>query len=190
MRRLLIPAVLVVALALGACTSGDDKPAGPVAGGAQALPGPAPTGLAFKPPPTSAPSAPKFSATLTDGTDVDVAKLWADRPVVLTFFSSWCTICADRQDAMSELARTYQDKVVFLGVAAEDEPNPLDEYLRSHRVDYPVVVDDSQTVWRAYAVREPPAVVIVSKDGMLLRGWPGGIDAAALDGHLKSLVLG
>ncbi|MEV7226890.1 MULTISPECIES: TlpA disulfide reductase family protein [Polymorphospora] len=190
MRKRLLPAILVAAaLALGACTGGDDTP-DKVAGGAHTLPGPAPAGLALKPPATEAPTAPRFSATLTDGTDIDVSTLWADRPVVLTFFSSWCTICADRQDAMSELARTYQDRVVFLGVAGEDEADPLDEYLRTHKVEYPVVLDDSMNVWRAYAVREPPAVIILSKDGRLLRGWPGGIDAAALDTQLKEHVLG
>jgi cytochrome c biogenesis protein CcmG/thiol:disulfide interchange protein DsbE len=120
---------------------------------------------------------------------VDVATLWADRPVVLTFVSSWCTSCADRQAALSELARRYHDRVVFVGIAGEEEPGALDWYLRTHGVGYPVAVDGSMTVWRAYAMREPPGVVLISKGGRLLRGWPGGVDAPTLDTHLQALAL-
>ncbi|MEK8106305.1 TlpA disulfide reductase family protein [Micromonospora sp. M12] len=117
------------------------------------------------------------------------AELWEQRPVVLTFFSSWCTTCAGRQAALSELARSYRDRVVFVGVAGADQADEVQEYLRAHRVEYPVVLDDQQTIWRSYAVREPPAVVLVAKGGALLRGWPGGLDAPTLDRQLRELVL-
>ncbi|MBW4701574.1 TlpA family protein disulfide reductase [Micromonospora sp. RL09-050-HVF-A] len=109
--------------------------------------------------------------------------------MVFTFFSSWCTTCVARQDALSELARRHRDRVVFVGVAGADQADELQDYLRTHRVEYPVVVDEQQTVWRSYAVREPPAVVLVAKGGALLRGWPGGLDAAALEQRLEELVL-
>ncbi|RQX14040.1 TlpA family protein disulfide reductase [Micromonospora arida] len=117
------------------------------------------------------------------------AELWAQRPVVLTFFSSWCTTCASSQAALSELARSYRDRVVFVGVAGADQADEVQDYLRAHRVEYPVVLDDQQTIWRSYAVREPPAVVLVAKGGALLRGWPGGLDASTLDQRLRELVL-
>ncbi|WP_428965102.1 TlpA family protein disulfide reductase [Micromonospora fluostatini] len=192
-RRRLLPLLLALLLAgttgVAGCTGDPAEPAPPPAGGAAALPGPVPTDLALRPAPEGAPAAPAFTGTLTDGTPLTAAQVWADRPVVLTFFSSWCTICADRQDALSELAGTYRDRVVFVGVAAVDQPDDLQEYLRAHRVEYPVVVDEEQVVWRSYAVREPPAVVIVAKGGALLRGWPGGIEVAELDRRLRELVL-
>ncbi|WP_433527951.1 TlpA family protein disulfide reductase [Micromonospora sp. CA-263727] len=180
---------LVVALALGGCSDADAEPPAVVPGGAAALPGPAPTGLALRDPPASAPTAPKFTATLTDGSSLEVARLWADRPVVLVFFASWCATCAERQDALSDLAGAYRDRVVFVGVASDDKPAALVDFLRAHRVDYPVATDPAMEVWRAYAMREPPGVVLVSRGGRLLRGWPGGVDAATLDSSLKTLVL-
>ncbi|MFU8874662.1 TlpA family protein disulfide reductase [Micromonospora sp. SL4-19] len=186
-----------VALALGAvlssaaCSGGDDAPArkDPVAGGATALPGPVPAGLALRPAPSGALSAPAVTGRLTDGSRVAFADLWADRPVVLVFFSSWCTVCGQRQDALSELARTHRDKVVFVGVATQDKPDDLQRYLREHRVEYPIVADDDGTIWRSYAVREPPTVAVIAKGGALLRGWPGGVDAPTLDDRLRELVL-
>ncbi|MEU1888377.1 TlpA disulfide reductase family protein [Micromonospora rifamycinica] len=188
MRRLLAP--LLAVLVLAGCTAGPAaEPAPALAGGAAAMPGPVPVDLALRPTPGTAPAAPAFTGALTDGTPLTAARLWADRPVVFTFFSSWCTTCAARQDALSDLARRYRDRVVFVGVAGADQPDELQDYLRTHRVEYPVVVDGDQTVWRSYAVREPPAVVLVAKGGALLRGWPGGLDAAALDQRLGELVV-
>ncbi|GAB3216818.1 hypothetical protein GCM10027452_46830 [Micromonospora halotolerans] len=132
---------------------------------------------------------PAVTGALTDGSPVALAELWAERPVVLVFFTSWCTLCADRQAALSELARRHSDEVVLVGVATEDKPEDVQRYLREHRVGYPVVLDADGTIWRSYAVREPPAVVVVAKGGALLRGWPGGVDAATLDTELARLVL-
>ncbi|MFG2054432.1 TlpA family protein disulfide reductase [Micromonospora sp. NPDC048930] len=190
-------AVAAVALALAgvlstaACSGGDGPPSRPepVVGGAAALPGPAPAGLALRPAPSGAPDAPAVTGGLTDGSRVAFADLWADRPVVLVFFTSWCNLCAQRQDALSELARRHRDEVVLVGVATGDQPADLQRYLREHRVEYPVVVDGDGTVARSYAVREPPAVVVVAKGGALLRGWPGGVDASTLDDRLRELVL-
>ncbi|MFG2164447.1 TlpA family protein disulfide reductase [Micromonospora chersina] len=182
---------LAAALTATACSGGDDPPTRPepVAGGAAALPGPAPAGLALRPPPSGAPGAPAVTGALTDGSPVVLADLWADRPVVLVFFTSWCTLCAARQAALGELARRHSDEVVFVGVAAEDKPEDVQRYLREHRVGYPVALDAGGGIWRSYAVREPPAVVVIAKGGALLRGWPGGVDATTLDAELRRLVL-
>jgi peroxiredoxin len=182
-----VAALLAVVLSLAACDGGD--PATP-AGGAAMLPGPVPAGLALRPVPPGTPSAPHFTGTLTDGTGLAAADLWAQRPVVLLFFSSWCTTCAERQDALSELARGLRDRVVFVGVVTEDEPAELDAYLRAHRAEFPVVVDADGTISRSYAVREPGAVALVAKGGALLRGWPGGLDASTLDTRIRELLLG
>ncbi|GIJ44174.1 hypothetical protein Val02_10600 [Virgisporangium aliadipatigenens] len=134
-------------------------------------------------------AAPAVLLPLTDGSVLNVADLWAQRPVVLVFFSSWCTQCAARQDALSELARGYADRVLFVGVAAEDKDTDLQDYLRAHRVDYPVAVDRTRAVWESYAVREPPAIALVAPGGALLRGFTGGLDAPALDARLRELIL-
>ncbi|MEU3456317.1 redoxin domain-containing protein [Micromonospora sp. NPDC006766] len=195
-----LPVLLVAALMTGGCTSPDrGEPADMAApggteatvvpGGAAALPGPVPAGLALREPPASAPTAPKFTATLTDGSSLEAARLWADRPVVLVFFTSWCTTCAQRQDALSDLARTYRDRVVFIGVAGEDKPEALADFLRAHKVDYPVATDPEMAIWQSYAMREPPSIALISKGGRLLRGWPGGVTATALEDSLHTQIL-
>jgi peroxiredoxin len=191
----LIAGALVAGLLAG-CDAGN--PAGsaaepqpvasPVAGGAAAVPGPAPTDLGLRPAPTDSPPAPAVSGSLTDGSSLALADLWVDRAVVLTFVNSWCTTCAEQQDALSELARDHADRVAFVGVVGGgDDAGDVQEYLRRHGVGYPVLVDEERAIWRSYAVREPPAVVLIARGGVLLRGFPGGIDPADLAAHLAAL---
>jgi cytochrome c biogenesis protein CcmG/thiol:disulfide interchange protein DsbE len=55
-------------------------------------------------------------------------------------------------------------------------------------VGYAVGIDESLQIWRRYAVREPPAVVLVGRGGRLLRGWPGVVDTRRLESELAGLV--
>jgi len=53
-------------------------------------------------------------------------------------------------------------------------------------VTHPVGIDPDQAIWRRYAVRTPPAVVLIAPGGKLLRGWPGGVDTDRLKRRVGS----
>ena len=174
-------ATVLIALILGAC-GGDTR------GGADSLPGPVPTGVSFPEGDPASPAAPEFSLTLLDGTRVTGAELWGERPVVLYFFASWCGPCAEQQPDLTALAEEHGDTVVFLGVAGQDEPEAVGEYLDEHAVPYPAAIDPDLGVWRAYGVREPPHVVVIARGGRVIRGWPGGTTRALIEKTLSGLV--
>jgi peroxiredoxin len=135
--------------------------------------------------PASAVTAPDFELRLLDGSTVTASRIWADRPTVLVFLASWCTTCADRERALAKLVGDYQHGVAFLGIAAADDAGALRTYVDEHGVEYEVGLDDDQTVWRKYAVREPPAVVLVAKGGKVVKGWPGGLEPSRLDAEIR-----
>jgi hypothetical protein len=61
-------------------------------------------------------------------------------------------------------------------------------WLDAHDVTYPVAIDEALATWRRYAVRQPPAVVLIAPGGKLERGWTGGVETAVLDTELRRLV--
>jgi peroxiredoxin len=144
--------------------------------------------FSYRPVDRGAPPAPDFTLPLLDGGRVRGDALWRERPAVLVFLSSWCSTCARQQPALRELADEYGGAVAFVGIAGQDEPGALEAFVERHDVGYPVGIDASLDIWRRYAVREPPAIVLVDRGGRLLRGWPGtaGADrlAVALDRHV------
>lgn len=174
--------LLVFVTAFGAC---DDE----TRGGADALPGSVPPGVTFSAGESSAPPAPDFSLTLMDGTRVSGSELWGQRPVVLFFFAPWCEPCADQNADLMAIGERYGDAVVLLGVAGEDEAAAVTSYLEDNAVSHAAAIDADLDMWRNYAVREPPHVVIIAKGGRVIRGWPGGTTRALIEETLAELVI-
>ena len=156
-------------------------------GGRDTLPGALPSGVTFAPA-TSTAVAPPFSLSLLDGTRVEAASLWKQRPVVVFFFASWCSRCATQQDALKPLAEKYRDVVTFVGVGGQDKGPAVKSWLDAHDVTYPVGIDGGMETWRRYAVRTPPAVILIAPGGKLERGWPGGVNEDVLGDELARLV--
>ena len=179
------PAALALAAVLAACSASDgDGPDGPAS-----TPGPAPDGVEFRAPPAGTPPAPAFELPLVDGDVVDTAEQWAQRPLVLTFVESSCEPCREQQQEINEVAADYGDVVLFLGIAGTSEPDDVREYVGENDVAYPVGTDPSGEIWLQYGVDEPPLVVLVSRGGRLLRGWPGGIGGDDLREQIEALLV-
>lgn len=181
MRRAHPMSVLIAAALLAGCSSSEP----PLAG----LPGPVPDGVTFHEAPASAPPAPEFELSLINGEVVDAASAWAQRPMVLVFFESWCDLCRDQQPAINELADEYEDSVLFLGVAGLSADDDVVQYVRDNDVPYPVAIDADGEVWLNYAAEEPPLVVLVTKGGQVARGWPGGLDGDQLRAQVEDVLV-
>lgn len=153
------------------------------------LPGPVPPGVEFRPAPDDAPPAPALTVDLTDGTTLDLAEQWDERPVVLVFFETWCTRCADQQGPINDVVDEYEDEVLFVGVANLSDPADVASYVEENDITYPVAVDPTGDAWLMYAVAEAPLVALVSKDGSLLRGWPEGVPGTKLSTTIADLAV-
>jgi thiol-disulfide isomerase/thioredoxin len=174
-------AAALALLALAGCGGDGETP-----GGAADLPGPVPRGTVFRDPPANALRAPPFSAELLDGTRVRAGDLWRDRPLVLVFTASWCEACKRVHRTVAGVVDRRGDAVALLGIVPEDDRGPALDYAADLDLGYPIAVA-GQRVWLDYAAREPPVVVLVSRGGKVLRGWPGGIDATELAHRLQEL---
>ncbi|HEU0286306.1 MAG TPA: TlpA disulfide reductase family protein [Nocardioidaceae bacterium] len=185
MIRACLAATFLVAALLTGCSSAADSPDESAA----ALPGPVPDDVSFRTPPKTAPPAPAFDLTLLGGDTLSVAGQWADRPVVLIFFESWCEICKEEQPAINDLVDKYQDVVLFLGIAGMSSEDEVRQYVEDNNVAYPVGTDASGKIWLRYAAEEPPLIALISKGGQLLRGWPGGLSAETLQDQIEELAV-
>ena len=181
MQRVVLLLLLALLLAPVAC-GGDEEQA---YGGADALPGPLPSGVEFADPPAGGVEAPDFTAELLDGSEVTASDLWADRPVVVLFTASWCEACKEQHRQVAEAVAEHEG-VTLLAVVPADDAEAARDYAAELEVDHPVASAGEQ-VWLDWAAREPPVVVLVGPGGTVLRGWPGGVEPGVLAEQLDEL---
>ena len=175
--------LLLASLLVVACGGGNDE----VAGGAGDLPQSVPAAVTFAEAPPGALAAPAFTAELLDGTPVTASELWRDRPLVLVFTASYCDRCAELHRAAAEAVDEHDDAIGLLGIVGEDDVEGGRDYAEELDLGHPVAIANER-VWLDYAAREPGLVVLVSRGGKVLRGWPGGASTEQLRSRLEELV--
>lgn len=155
-------------------------------GGAESLP--TASSSAVFAPLDGAVRAPAASAALVDGTRVALADLWKDRALVVQFTASWCTQCEGAEEGLRTISQEYGDAVLVVHVALDEPVDDIRGYLDRTGAVGPVLVDRGKSIWRDYAVTEPPMTAVIDTAGGIVRMWPGGASADDLRTALDRVV--
>jgi thiol-disulfide isomerase/thioredoxin len=92
--------------------------------------------LASAAPPAAGQPAPALTAVSFAGANIDLAEL-RGKVVVLNFWASWCEPCRREMPLLDSLAQQYHERVVVLGLSADDRHDRKDAVNISHAVSYP-----------------------------------------------------
>jgi cytochrome c biogenesis protein CcmG, thiol:disulfide interchange protein DsbE len=107
-------------------------------------------------------SAPNFTLSrLTGGAPVNLTAIARGRPVILSFFASWCEGCRGEMAAMAALARAAGARVQVIGIDVNDETGPARRLLVEARTTYPVGVDSDGSVADRYRLVGLPITVFL-----------------------------
>jgi thiol-disulfide isomerase/thioredoxin len=115
--------------------------------------------------------------------------------VLLDFWTSGCINCHHVLRALRPLEERFAGEVVVVGVhsgkfPAESNSFHLRRAVLRLDVRHPVVNDPDFLLWRAYAVRAWPTLVLISPEGRVIGMHSGEFDPAALGRLLQELVAG
>ncbi|OGS55080.1 MAG: hypothetical protein A3J79_01190 [Elusimicrobia bacterium RIFOXYB2_FULL_62_6] len=104
--------------------------------------------------------APDFE--LTDLNDKAVSLsgiLREDRPVVLSFFGTWCESCLKEMQDLAEIAPKYKAAVYLVGVDADKDK--LVRFAEKHKIQFPILWDPkAKTIGRKYDLFRGAFVVV------------------------------
>jgi peroxiredoxin len=154
------------------------------AGAAERAQAPRPPGIQAS---ASRKPAPPLRVTAFDGRTVTLVG-WRGRPVVVSFFESWCPICQVEQPDLSRVADEFAGRVGFVGVSNHDTVAAGRAYQRRFRVGYPLANDASGRTWARWRVPYQPVTVLVDKQGRIAERFDGGTTGGTLRVHLAYLV--
>jgi DNA-binding beta-propeller fold protein YncE len=113
--------------------------------------------------------------------------------VVLDFWTSCCINCHHVLPELRKIEERFPNEVVVIGVhsgkfSAEKPTYNLRQAVMRHDIRHPVVNDGDFLVWRAYAVRAWPTVMVVSPDGYVLGKIEGEFEGEALGEMLAGII--
>ena len=129
--------------------------------------------------------APDFSITRLDTNETVKLSQFAGRPIVLNFWATWCGPCAMEHPNLEWAARTYADKVVFLGIVFEDTEANTRRFLAEKGWTFTQLFDPKSTVAVDYAVSGVPETYFINREGVIV-----GKYAAPISREILALRIG
>lgn len=133
-------------------------------------------------------AAQDFTVTTLDGQTLRLSDL-RGKTVVLNIWASWCVPC--REEA-GELNRSYElykaRNVAFVGIAFNDDVEPMRQFVSQYRVPYPVAQDTEGRISIGYGITGVPETYLIDPQGHLVKKWVGPVTAKQLNALITPLV--
>jgi thiol-disulfide isomerase/thioredoxin len=105
---------------------------------------------------------------------------YADRPLVINFFASWCPNCIAEMPEFERVHALLGDRVAFLGVSQSDARRASIVLARQTGITYETAIDERGELFRAVGGQGMPTTIFVRPGGEIAEVWVGALDAGAL----------
>ena len=125
--------------------------------------------------------APDFSLPrLKGGPSVELSKITQNDPVLLIFWATWCPTCVEEIPALNALHKKHAfGGLRLLAVNVQESPEMLLDFIKTHPMSYPILLDQTGEVAEKYKIEGLPVSVLLAKGGEILYygfSLPGNLD--------------
>ena len=110
-------------------------------------------------------AAPDFTLVDQNGVSHTLSE-YQGKVVFLNFWATWCRYCVAEMPDIEVLYNEYNNNVIFLSVA-ENSGDPY-SVAAENGISYPVLIDESGELFKAYGVSSLPTTYIIKADGSIL----------------------
>lgn len=106
------------------------------------------------------------------------------RPVVITFWASWCPICRAEFPKLHQLAQEYQVPFVVISREPRDTEQVVRDYMKNYPRFLPLLAqpggDNPVAVANRYKVLGQPWTFVLDKEGKVVNLYAGRVELEAL----------
>lgn len=114
-------------------------------------------------------------------------RTYEGKVVLLNIFASWCPPCRKEIPVLKELAQSYGDNVVVLGVSIDKSTQALYSFMDQNKFNYPVfmAIDGLEQTMGISAI---PQMFMFNRSGQLYERWEGLLPKETLFKKVDDLV--
>lgn len=120
-------------------------------------------------------TAPDFSLERLGGGTITLAEYRGRKPVVLDFWATWCPNCKRDMPKLSAIYEKYKDRVEVIGIDLQEDSSLVQKTISNWGITFPIALDPSGQVSRAYGVRYTNFHVLIDINGNVVKAVPGDI---------------
>ena len=113
-------------------------------------------------------NAPNFKIKDLNGEEFELKKALESGPVLIDFWATWCQPCIKALPKLEEIESNYALKGLTVVTVNVDGPRNLSKvrpFLRSHKLNFRVLLDLNSQVMNAYRVNVIPTTILIDKTG-------------------------
>ena len=123
--------------------------------------------------------APAFRLKTFDGRDVSLAD-YRGQVVLLDFWATYCMPCVQALPELQALHTKYGARgFSVVGVTVDDRAVLVQKATSRAKVGYPIL-QATPEVWNAYKVNALPSMILVGRDGNIIKRYGGEADKQAM----------
>lgn len=120
--------------------------------------------------------APDFSLPRLGGGEIRLSDYRGKKPVILTFFATWCPNCRRDMPVMSVVYEDVSDRIEFIGIDLEERSDIVEKFIQGNAIGFPIALDQDGSVGEAYGIGYTNTHVFIGRNGDVLDILLGNLD--------------
>ena len=132
------------------------------------------------------PLAPEFSLPDLTGKTLKLSG-YRGKVVLLDFWATWCEPCREEIPYFGELQDNLGDQgFQVIGISMDDGPEPVRDFYREFKMNYPVVMGNAQIGELYGGVLGLPIAFVIGRDGRIYSKHIGATDMSLLEREIDA----
>lgn len=126
--------------------------------------------------------APDFALKTPEGETIRLSDL-RGQPVLVNLWATWCPPCRAEMQTLETVYNDYKDQgftVLAVNMTYQDNPDLILPFVDERGLTYPILLDETGEVARAYQMKSLPSSFFIDRDGIIHEVVIGGPMAEAL----------
>ncbi|RKP57979.1 TlpA family protein disulfide reductase [Cohnella endophytica] len=116
-------------------------------------------------------------------TSNQVSIKFSEKPTVLLFFTSWCPYCNEDAPKIVQLYNKYKNDLNIFGIniTNRDDIQDVKDYVANYHIDYPILLDESGSIYKKYAGSGFPSLYFFNSNGEVIDTIIGATDLDTIE---------